>query len=80
MKLTDVLPPENVVADAPGGSKKRVLENLSSFLSERMDTVTADELYQGLLYIIFQLPQLPRLIFESTPHVLQGNSKSLHFQ
>ncbi|MDP1520074.1 PTS IIA-like nitrogen regulatory protein PtsN [Porticoccus litoralis] len=49
MKLTDVLPPENVVADAPGGSKKRVLENLSSFLSERMDTVTADELYQGLL-------------------------------
>jgi PTS system nitrogen regulatory IIA component len=49
MKLNDVLPPENIIADAPGGSKKRVLENLSDFLSERMDTVTADELYQGLL-------------------------------
>ena len=49
MKLNDVLPPENIVADAPGGSKKRVLENLSVFLAERMPTVTADELYQGLL-------------------------------
>ncbi|WP_461519054.1 PTS IIA-like nitrogen regulatory protein PtsN [Porticoccus sp.] len=49
MKLTDVLLPENIVANAPGGSKKRVLENLSDFLSERMDGVTADELYQGLL-------------------------------
>ncbi|WP_461517399.1 PTS IIA-like nitrogen regulatory protein PtsN [Porticoccus sp.] len=49
MKLTDVLLPENIVANAPGGSKKKVLENLSDFLSERMDGVTADELYQGLL-------------------------------
>lgn len=49
MKLNEVLPPENIVADAPGGSKKRVLENLSVFLAERMPTVTADELYQGLL-------------------------------
>ena len=49
MKLKDVLLPENVVANAPGGSKKRVLENLSDFLSERMEGVTADELYQGLL-------------------------------
>lgn len=49
MKLNDVLPLENIVADAPGGSKKRVLENLSDFLAERMDCVTADDLYQGLL-------------------------------
>lgn len=49
MKLNDVLVPENIVANAPGGSKKKVLENLSDFLAERMVGVTADELYQGLL-------------------------------
>lgn len=49
MKLTDILPPENISADAPGGSKKRVLENLSHFLTDRMTGIDADELYLGLL-------------------------------
>mgnify|MGYP000082443190 CR=1 FL=1 len=49
MKLIDVLTPENTVASAEGGSKKRVLENLSVFLTERMEGVNADDLYQSLL-------------------------------
>lgn len=49
MKLIDVLTPENTIAGAEGGSKKRVLENLSNFLAERMQGVSGDDLYQGLL-------------------------------
>lgn len=49
MKLIDILPPENISYDAPGGSKKRVLEHLSHFLNDRMVEVDADELYLGLL-------------------------------
>ena len=49
MKLTDVLPLENTVLDVPGGSKKRVLENLSHFLAERITDLDSDDLYQGLL-------------------------------
>jgi len=49
MKLTDVLPLENTLLDVPGGSKKRVLENLSHFLAERITDLDSDELYQGLL-------------------------------
>lgn len=49
MKLIDILPPENTASDAPGGSKKRVLEHLSHFLADRMTGVDADEIYLGLL-------------------------------
>ena len=49
MKLIDVLPLENTALNIPGGSKKRVLENLSHFLSERMTGIDSDEIYQGLL-------------------------------
>ena len=49
MKLIDILPPENTDSDAPGGSKKRVLEHLSHFLADRMSGIDADEIYLGLL-------------------------------
>ncbi|MEH6468604.1 MAG: PTS IIA-like nitrogen regulatory protein PtsN [Porticoccus sp.] len=49
MKLIDILPPENTASDAPGGSKKRVLEDLSHFLADRMTGIDADEIYLGLL-------------------------------
>jgi len=49
MKITDVLPLENTALNAPGGSKKRVLENLSHFLAERIIGLDSDDLYQGLL-------------------------------
>jgi PTS system nitrogen regulatory IIA component len=49
MKLIDILPPENIASDAPGGSKKRVLEHLSHFLADRMTGIDADEIYLGLL-------------------------------
>ncbi|WP_438951116.1 PTS IIA-like nitrogen regulatory protein PtsN [Porticoccus sp.] len=49
MKLIDVLTHNNTLASAEGGSKKRVLENLSSFLAERIDGVSENDLYQGLL-------------------------------
>jgi PTS system nitrogen regulatory IIA component len=49
MKLIDVLPLENTALGVPGGSKKRVLENLSHFLAERMTGTDSDALYQGLL-------------------------------
>jgi len=49
MRLTDVLPLENTLLGVPGGSKKRVLENLSHFLAERITDLDSDDLYQGLL-------------------------------
>lgn len=49
MNVIDVLPPENTFCGAPGGSKKRVLENLSHFIAERMNNVDADDLYHLLL-------------------------------
>jgi PTS system nitrogen regulatory IIA component len=49
MKLIEILPLENTALDVPGGSKKRVLENLSHFLADRTTEIDSDELYQGLL-------------------------------
>ena len=49
MKLIDILSLENTALDVPGGSKKRVLENLSHFLADRTTEIDSDELYQGLL-------------------------------
>tara|TARA_R110002074_G_scaffold241743_1_gene413612 strand:- start:393 stop:848 length:456 start_codon:yes stop_codon:yes gene_type:complete len=49
MKLIDILSLENTALDVPGGSKKRVLENLSHFLADRSTEIDSDELYQGLL-------------------------------
>ena len=49
MKITDVLPLENTALNVTGGSKKRVLENLSHFLAERITDLDYDDLYQGLL-------------------------------
>jgi PTS system nitrogen regulatory IIA component len=49
MKLSDLLPIENIAINVAGNSKKRVLEKLSIFLSERIDGVKSDELYHGLI-------------------------------
>ena len=49
MKLIDILTLENTALNVPGGSKKRVLENLSHFLADRSTEIDSDELYQGLL-------------------------------
>ena len=49
MKLSDLLPIENIAINVAANSKKRVLEKLSIFLSERIDGVKSDELYHGLI-------------------------------
>jgi PTS system nitrogen regulatory IIA component len=49
MKLSDLIPFENIVTNAVGKSKKRILEDLSLFLSGRINGVDSEKLYQGLL-------------------------------
>jgi PTS system nitrogen regulatory IIA component len=50
MKIADVLEPDHTYCNVPGVSKKRVLENLASFLSEDKDFATdTDAIYQKLL-------------------------------
>ncbi len=49
MKIADFLTPERTCCDAPGISKKRVLEFLSGFLAEHSENIDADRVYQELL-------------------------------
>ena len=49
MKLSDLIPFENIVINAAGKSKKRILEDLSLFLSSRVNAIDSERLYQGLL-------------------------------
>ncbi len=51
MKITDILTPAMTHCNLPGGSKKRVLENLSSFIVEQLggDTEQADSLFNSLV-------------------------------
>ena len=49
MKIADFLTPERTCCDAPGISKKRVLEFLSGFLAQHSETIDADKVYQELL-------------------------------
>ena len=51
MKITDILTPAMTHCNLPGGSKKRVLENLSSFIVEQLggDTEQADSLFHSLV-------------------------------
>ena len=51
MKITDVLTPAMTQCDLPGGSKKRVLENLSSFITEQLggDSEQTDNLFHSLV-------------------------------
>lgn len=49
MNIATVLDPERVWCQAPGGSKKRVLENLSDFLAEHVPALNAGELFTQLV-------------------------------
>jgi PTS system nitrogen regulatory IIA component len=51
MKITDVLTPAMTQCDLPGGSKKRVLENLSTFITEQLggDSEQTDALFHSLV-------------------------------
>ena len=51
MKITDILTPAMTHCNLPGGSKKRVLENLSAFIVEQLggDTEQADSLFHSLV-------------------------------
>ncbi len=51
MKITDVLTRAMTQCDLPGGSKKKVLENLSIFITEQLggDKEQTDKLFHSLL-------------------------------
>ncbi|HEY9037051.1 MAG TPA: PTS IIA-like nitrogen regulatory protein PtsN [Pseudomonadales bacterium] len=49
MNIATVLNPNRVWCQAPGGSKKRVLENLSDFLAEQIPALNAGELFTQLI-------------------------------
>lgn len=51
MKITDVLTLAMTQCDLPGGSKKRVLENLSNFITEQLggDADQTDTLFHSLV-------------------------------
>ena len=51
MKITDILTQKMTQCDLPGGSKKRVLENLSAFVTDQLggDTEQADTLFHNLV-------------------------------
>ncbi|MGB1867868.1 MAG: PTS sugar transporter subunit IIA [Porticoccaceae bacterium] len=51
MKITDVLTPAMTNCDLAGGSKKRVLENLSAFITEQLggDSEQSDGLFHNLV-------------------------------
>jgi len=51
MKITDILTQKMTQCDLPGGSKKRVLENLSAFVTDQLggNTDQADTLFHNLV-------------------------------
>ena len=51
MKITDILTLKMTQCDLPGGSKKRVLENLSAFVTDQLggNTEQADTLFHNLV-------------------------------
>ena len=49
MKLIDILPPENTDSDAPGGSKKRVLEFFSTFIAQNTPSLDSQEVFSRLI-------------------------------
>ena len=51
MKITDILTQQMTLCNAPGSSKKRVLENLSEFITKQLDGdgEQADSLFQNLI-------------------------------
>jgi nitrogen PTS system EIIA component len=51
MKITDILTQKMTRCDLPGGSKKRVLENLSAFVTDQLggNTEQSDALFHNLV-------------------------------
>ena len=49
MEIANILTPEYTLCAAPGGSKKRVLEYLSHFVADNIDSIDADSLYHQFL-------------------------------
>ena len=51
MKITDVLTPDMTLCNLPGASKKRVLENLSAFITQQLggDSEQTDQLFHSLV-------------------------------
>lgn len=51
MKITDILTEKMTRCDLPGGSKKRVLENLSTFMTDQLEgnPEQADKLFHNLV-------------------------------
>jgi PTS system nitrogen regulatory IIA component len=49
MNIADILSPDRTSCDAPGVSKKRVLEFIADFFSEHTDFIDANQLYHQLI-------------------------------
>ncbi|MAD58140.1 MAG: PTS fructose transporter subunit IIA [Porticoccus sp.] len=48
MKLSDLLPPENISMNIDGSSKKVVLENLSIYIASLTQGINSENIYQSL--------------------------------
>ncbi|CAD5263091.1 Nitrogen regulatory protein (Includes: Phosphotransferase enzyme IIA component) [Halomonas sp. A3H3] len=49
MTLETILPPERVLFDVPGGSKKRVLEFYSTFIAQNIPSLDSQEVFSRLI-------------------------------
>jgi PTS system nitrogen regulatory IIA component len=49
MTLETILPPERVIYDVPGGSKKRVLEFFSTFIAQNTPSLDSQEVFSRLI-------------------------------
>lgn len=49
MTLESILPPERVLFDVPGGSKKRVLEFFSTFIAQNTPSLDSQEVFSRLI-------------------------------
>lgn len=49
MTLEAILPPERVLFDVPGGSKKRVLEFFSAFIAQNTPSLDSQEVFSRLI-------------------------------
>ncbi|MDN6179540.1 MAG: PTS sugar transporter subunit IIA [Halomonas subglaciescola] len=49
MNLEAILPPERVLYDVPGGSKKRVLEFFSTFIAQNIPSLDSQEVFSRLI-------------------------------
>jgi len=49
MQIKSILTPQRTLCNAPGGSKKRILENLATFISADLAFVDANDLFASLV-------------------------------